>query len=281
LSAAALAANQSSTRKEAMKAEEQTAKDYLEGLDIGSVSFEPDGNIPPDFSVGSSIGVEVRRLNQNYFGEDDPEGLEELAIPLWRILGKETSRFDTQFDGESYWVFVAYERPSQESGGGTAKSVRNALEDFLSRGGHTPDELVVNDNLKLTVYPSSPVQGRVFRLGGGRDRNSGGWLVPMYIDNIAYCIKEKSQKIAPYENRYEIWWLLLIDFMGWGIDDFEESELGSGISSLGRFDRVIVIGNEHGELRLDLEDEAAQQTHEADAATRRLYRGTISTSEAR
>jgi hypothetical protein len=240
-----------------MKAEEQTAKDYLVGLGIGSVSFEPDGNIPPDFSVGSSIGVEVRRLNQNYFGEDDPKGLEELAIPLWRMLGEEISRFDTQFDGKSYWVFAAYERPSKESGRETAKSVRDALEDFLRRGGQTPDELVVNDNLKLVVYPSSPVQGRVFRLGGGMDRNSGGWLVPMYIDNIAYCINEKSQKIAPYEERYEIWWLLLIDFMGWGIDASEESELRSGIPSLGWFNRVIVIGNQHGELHLDLEDEAA------------------------
>jgi len=31
-----------------MKEEEQIAKDYLEGLGIGNVIFEPDGNIPPD-----------------------------------------------------------------------------------------------------------------------------------------------------------------------------------------------------------------------------------------
>jgi hypothetical protein len=240
-----------------MKAEEKTARDYLETLELGSVQFEPDGNIPPDFSVGISTGVEVRRLNQNYFGKDDPRGLEELTIPLWRILGEETSEFDNRFDGRSYWVFAEYKRPSSKTGRETAKSVRDSLEDFLRCEGQPPDEIVVNDNLRLTVYPSSPVQGQVFRLGGGIDEDSGGFLVPMYIDNISYCIREKSLKIAPYEDRYDTWWLLLVDFMGWGIDDHEEPELTSGILSLELFDRVIVIDNRHGELRLDLEDEAA------------------------
>jgi hypothetical protein len=237
-----------------MKAEEQIAEDYLRGLGIGSVIFEPDGNIPPDFSVGSSTGVEVRRLNQNYFGEDDPKGHEELSIPLWRTVEKVASEFNNQFAGKSYWILPKYWRPPRQSGGETAKSVRDSLEGFLRRGGKVPDELVVNDHLKLIVWPSSPVQGRVFRLGGGYDRDSGGGLVPMYADNISYCIREKSEKIGPYQNRYDTWWLLLVDLLGWGIDDFEESELRSMIPSLGRFDRVILIGSQYGELRLDLED---------------------------
>lgn len=240
-----------------MKAEEETAREYLERLDLGSVRFEPDGNIPPDFSVGTSTAVEVRRLNQNYFGEDDPSGLEELAIPLWRLLGAATSEFDNRFDGRSYWVFAEYRRPSRETGQETANSARDSLEDFLRRGGQTPDELVVNDHLRLTVYPATPVRGRVFRLGGGIDQDSGGALVSMYVHNVSYCIRQKSAKIAPYEDRYDIWWLLLVDFMGWGIDDREESELRSRIPSLERFGRVIVIDNQRGRLRLDLDDEAA------------------------
>jgi hypothetical protein len=240
-----------------MKVEEQIANNFLESLNIGSVIFEPDGNIPPDFSIGCTIGVEVRRLNQNYFEKDDPRGLEEFAIPLWNILEKQISKFNNQFNDKSYWVFIEYERPSRESWQETAKSIWKALENFLSRGGRTPDELIINNNLKLTMYPSGPVPGRVFRLGGGMDLDSGGWLVPMYIDNISYCIGEKSQKIAPYQHRYEIWWLLLIDFMGWGLNNLEKSELISGILSLGRFNRVIVIGNQHGELRLNIEDKAA------------------------
>jgi hypothetical protein len=95
-----------------MNAKEHRAGNYLQGLGIGSVRFEPDGNIPPDFSVGSSTGVKVRRLNQNYFGEDDPKGLEELSISLWRILEKGASGFGNRFSAKSYWIFAEYRRPS-------------------------------------------------------------------------------------------------------------------------------------------------------------------------
>ena len=40
-----------------MKEEEQIAENYLKGLGIGNVIFEPDGNIPPDFSVGRALGT--------------------------------------------------------------------------------------------------------------------------------------------------------------------------------------------------------------------------------
>lgn len=200
-----------------MKAEERKAQHYLEGLNLGSVQFEPDGNVPPDFSVGASTAVEVRRLNQHYFGDDDATGLEELAIPMWTLLGEETREFDDWFDGRSYWVAAWFRRPIGGRRRETAKSVRESLEDFLNRGGQAPEELVVSNQLRLTVYSSVPVKGRVFRLAGGVDRDSGGWLVPMYVDNISHCIQEKSAKIARYEDRYDKWWLLLVDFLGWGI----------------------------------------------------------------
>jgi hypothetical protein len=243
--------------KEAMKAEEQVAKNYLDGLRVGAVSFEPDGNIPPDFSLGSRSGVEVRKLNQQHFGETVPKGLEELAIPLWKMLAEEIPKFDTHYRGRSYWVGVEFGRPFQESRVETAKALRLSLKDFLRRGGRAPAELAVSDNLKLIICPASPVRPRVFRLGGGMDWDSGGGLIPMYVDNISYCIEEKSQKIAAYADRYEHWWLLLVDFLGWGLDGRDESELRAGIITLGRFDRVIVIGNQYGERRLDLQDEAA------------------------
>lgn len=237
-----------------MKEEERIAKRYLEALGIGNVIHEPDGNIPPDFSVASSTGVEVRRLNQNYFGEDHPQGLEELRIPLWKILEKETTRCDNQFRGETYRVFANCRRPAKENGRRIANSIRNALEDFLRRGGKAEDELIVNDNLKLIVIPSNPVQGRVFLWSRGTDRDASGWPITQYVDNLSYCIKEKSQKIAPYEHRYKIWWLILVNFILFEID---ESEVRSSISSLGRFSRVTVIGKHDDQVLFDLKGETA------------------------
>jgi len=40
-----------------MDASEKIAEKYLNGLAMGAVAYEPDGNIPPDFSVDGRIGV--------------------------------------------------------------------------------------------------------------------------------------------------------------------------------------------------------------------------------
>ncbi len=191
-----------------MNLEEIIAEDYLKGLSLGQIIFEPDGNIPPDFNIGKTIGVEVRRLNQNYFGNSEPEGLEQLSFPLWDLLEKESSKFDTKYKGNSYWIFIEYNRPNNESGKDTAKSIKKNLNNFLLGGGQTPADLIVNNNLTLSLYPSSPAPGNVFRMGGGIDHDSGGALLSMYIDNITHCINEKSNKVSSYLNRYEKWWLL-------------------------------------------------------------------------
>ena len=53
-----------------MKPEEKTAEKYLSALSLGPVTYEPDGNVPPDFKVGKSLGVEVRRLNHKTTGSN-------------------------------------------------------------------------------------------------------------------------------------------------------------------------------------------------------------------
>ena len=48
-----------------MNREELLAKNYLESLNLSSIIYEPDGNIPPDFLVDNHIAVEVTRLNEH------------------------------------------------------------------------------------------------------------------------------------------------------------------------------------------------------------------------
>lgn len=72
-----------------MRKSERLAQEYLSRLSLGEVIPEPDGNILPDFSIDGRIGVEVRRLNQNYTGGPGrPEGLEVLSISLWQWFRK-------------------------------------------------------------------------------------------------------------------------------------------------------------------------------------------------
>ncbi len=235
-----------------MKPEEEIAEKYLKGQSLRCVKFEPDGNIPPDFRVGRKIGVEVRRLNQNYFDNSKPEALEELSIPLWYLIKSEASKLDNKYKGNSYWLFLEHNRPMNEKRRDTAKSIRKHLNNFLMSGKQTPVTLHVNDNLLIRVECASPSPGKLFRLGAHTDMDSGGALVSLYIENINHCISDKSTKISDYQNRYDKWWLLLVDFMMWGLDEDEIPVVKSGISSLRSFDRLLIISYGFGRLLFDM-----------------------------
>lgn len=93
-----------------MKPEERRAEQYLKSLNLGSVVFEPHGNIAPDFEVGNSIAVEVRRLNQNYEHGGTIRALEEDQIPLAAKMKNLVHGFRTSpdRDGEAHSWFVCY-----------------------------------------------------------------------------------------------------------------------------------------------------------------------------
>jgi hypothetical protein len=225
-----------------MKREETVAEKYLIGLSRGVVQFEPDGNIPPDFRVASTIGVEVRRLNQNYYDGDDAEGLEEQAIPLEQSFKRALSSFDARFDGHSYWVGIVYQRPIRGGGKSAAADITKALESFLGGARATPSMLQANKNIQLEIRDSRLAPGRLFRRSISLDVDFGGSDVEVYSENIAHCIEEKAQKIIPVKNRYSEWWLLLVDtIMFWDFEPSEVDEVRSGIASFGGFDRVTVI----------------------------------------
>lgn len=235
-----------------MKPEEETAEKYLSALSLGPVTYEPDGNVPPDFKVGKSLGVEVRRLNQSHFGRSDVKGLEELSIPLRACLEEVLRSFDKEYAGNSYWVVLNYHRPLSIKLSKLKDEMRVALRRFLDGRGTVPCRIKVSDNLAFRIYPSRNVMDRLFRHAGSSDRNSGGWLVPVYISNISHCLTEKSKKISGYKPRYQEWWLLLVDRMAWGLDVKETQEVSSAISQLGNFDKLIVIDQLGNKLLLEI-----------------------------
>ena len=69
--------------KEFMDSSEQIANKYLIHIGANSLEFEPDGSVPPDFTIEKRIAIEVRRLNRNYeLPNGSNEGFEETSIPL-------------------------------------------------------------------------------------------------------------------------------------------------------------------------------------------------------
>lgn len=94
---------------------ERLAEQYLRSLNLGGVVYEPDGNVPPDFLVDARIAVEVRRLNQNYeFPDGSRQGLEELAIPLWKRFKTHLPSLGPSANGECWYVGLDFRRPLEE-----------------------------------------------------------------------------------------------------------------------------------------------------------------------
>ena len=207
--------------------------------------WEPDGNVSPDFLVDSEFAVEARRLNQNFFHNEKSEGLEQLSFPIFDAFNSVLKSFNSRYQGTTYWVAIDFDRPLNMSMRHAKNDMEITLKNFLINGvSQYPQLLFVNAKIEFTVFPSQPIGGRVFRPAGGVDGDAGGWVIPTYKDNLRLCIIEKSLKVANYLPKYHVWWLYLVDHMGWGLDISETKDLISSISDIGNFDGVFIFSND-------------------------------------
>jgi hypothetical protein len=198
--------------KRQMNREEQITEAYLRKSEFKDVVFEPDGNIPPDFSVDGKIAVEVRRLNQHFFTKDEIRGLEETRIPLFKLLESSLSEFDSEYKGYSYWVSIRFYRPVEKSDT-NKKAIVKTLTDFLSRPLPPSCDIKVTENIYFHIYPSQAVEGRVFRFAEERIETAedGHWLSSKRTSTIASQRKRKRSRTT-MTNIFPgglFWWIKL------------------------------------------------------------------------
>lgn len=226
-----------------MNASERLALAYLDGLDLGPVEFEPDGNIPPDFVVGGRIAVEVRRLNQNHVQADGTaQGLEELSLSLMARIDALCTRLGSAPDDESWWVSFSYHRPV----GPTKELIsqlRRALQGFRASPVREPCSLRVAPNFTIDLRRSGAGLGQFFHRAASIDGDAGGWVLAELLRNLQLCIDGKQTKIAPHRHRYSTWWLVLEDLIDYGVDDEDRPRFLEDIMPRIRhdFDRIVLL----------------------------------------
>ena len=223
-----------------MNREERITEAYLKSLGFKNVIFEPDGNIPPDFSIDGRIAVEVRRLNQQFFRKDEAQGLEEGRLPLFKLLQSCLSEFNSEYKGDSYWVSIRFRRPIGK-GPTVKKAIRGALTGFLSKPLRLPCDIKVTNSICFHIFSSLPVKGRVFRFAGGIDIESGGFVLAEFKKNFDHCVKEKTEKIKDYYAKYASWWLVLVDKIAYVFDQSEKEQIKSMVNISPPWDKVIVL----------------------------------------
>ncbi|MCB9305512.1 MAG: hypothetical protein H6565_02855 [Lewinellaceae bacterium] len=222
-----------------MKKEEEMAKIYLEHLGYRDIVFEPDGNIPPDFLLNRGIAVEVRRFNQYFRNDNSMEALEDLGHKLVPTITSILSEYKHIQTSHSVYVFIDFERPLKPSKS-LYDEVRITLNKYLSDFGNRVN-LKVNEKLTLQIYPVEERLSSPFVFGGSGDGDSGGFVVANVHAHLPFVISEKEKKIKPFFQKYPTWWLVLIDTIGYGLDQYDLDQLNKNPPYKTIFDKVILV----------------------------------------
>lgn len=222
-----------------MNIEEQLAKTYLTHLGYQDIRFEPDGNTPPDLLLNGNIAVEVRRFNQYFPNGDKMEALEELEYKLVPKITSILLEYEHVCTPHSVFVFIDFERPLKPSKE-VYNEVRKTLNNYLSNFGEK-ETLKVNDKLTLLIYPVDERLSSPFVLGGSGDGDSGGLVVANVHAHLPFVIAEKEKKVKSFHHKYPIWWLVLIDTIGYGLDQHDLDQLNENPPFKTIFDKVILV----------------------------------------
>ena len=203
-----------------MDVSETLALEFLRYLGMAEIIYEPDGNVPPDFSCAGKVAVEVRRLNQH---DALVRGLEEVAIPLVTKIRALLASLGPPQEA-SWFVTFRYRRPVE-----ACKALRLKITSALLCFRNNPSEgvvrLPVSDRFELGLAKSSQLLATCFVLGGYSDHDSGGWTASEIIRNLAIVIPEKSKKVGHFRKKYDEWWLVLLDHIGYARLDTQELDV--------------------------------------------------------
>ena len=222
-----------------MNWEEKIVNDYLYSEGFKNIHFEPDGNMPPDFSIENSIAIEVRRLNENYFAEGRVVGTYEDYYSFWDFLPKFLDNYINPNLNTSYLLSFYYRRPLPEFSK-LKRSLKLALDKFVNNP--TPNiEITIKDSIVIKLTPDDNKLQNKIHLASTGDNNGGGFVIPIYLSNINYCIEEKTDKIKDFHYRYENWWLILVDRIVYGIRPTDIEKIAEEIKLNHLWSKLIIL----------------------------------------
>jgi len=222
-----------------MDRSEAVVKELLARMGFQNISYEPDGNIPPDFVVDGEIAVEVRRLNQNFDDGSGPRGLEEVTVPLWQKVERLVESV-AETDGNSWFIFFSFSRPVPRWRD-LEPELRSALTEFRTGEQRRAGIIYTSPDFQMRVGEASNPLETFFRMGGMSDRQSGGWVVAELIANIQHCAAEKLRKIEPHRSKYKTWWLALTNHTGFGLGEHERQQLRQHLPRPIGWDKVLLV----------------------------------------
>lgn len=200
--------------------------------------YEPDGNIPPDLLADGRVAVEVRQLNQR--DKDDARDLFETNVSLINGIRAILRSFGPPQNEPTWFFNYRFSRPVRPW-----KRLRSELAiwlgDIRQRQPSRPEYAKFGERFEASVLRASEPLDHVFELGGSIDEDSVGLLVHELQRAAQHAATEKSRKVRPYRDRYPVWWLVLVDHIGYGLNDFERELRAARPALTHDFDKVVAV----------------------------------------
>jgi hypothetical protein len=226
-----------------MDASESHVRDHLQYRGYERIVYQPDGNIPPDFSVDGRIAVEVRRLNENEVTESgELRGLETIRISTQHKLSKLLRSLGPSKFGSSWFVGIRLKRPVPRWKH-IEPELRRQLEEF--RDNENRQKLcVINiaEGLEIKIFlKAGDPHPTCFVYGACSDDDTGGFVFGNTQRNLQLCVREKTRKIAPFRHRYPEWWLIFVDQVGFGVEDCDQDLFRKHLGIEHDLDRVVLL----------------------------------------
>lgn len=229
-----------------LKKEEEIAKDYFLSRGFRTVTYEPKGNRPPDLLIDESVAVEVRRLNQF----DNGQPIEKLQYRLVPKLMEVFKTYGNKAHEISAWVDINYSRPIKVDKD-LIKKVK-AILNIHSINMSMTKNYKVTERLELEIFPSTERLENQFNYGSSIDEGHGGFVVHNIYQSLKKIIEEKNVKINPYRQEYSTWWLALVDYIGYGLTEYDLTQLKELIDFDLIFDKIIFISPFDSKIGIEL-----------------------------
>jgi len=218
-----------------LKREEKIAETYFKSLGFTNIEFEPKGNRTPDFGIDNEIAIEVRRLNQFHNGKP----IEKVQYNLIPKIVNQLKSFGNGKNSKSAFVGIHYSRPIKFNK--KIKEQINSILEIHSSQMESQQKYKINENLELSIFPSSEKLDFQFNFGSSIDFNQGGFVLGNIYESLKVIIEEKRKLVEQYRPEYKTWWLALIDNIGNGLSEKEMSQLRESIDFDLNFDKVFII----------------------------------------
>jgi hypothetical protein len=220
---------------------EKLAAEYLHHRGFRDIRYEPDGNIPPDFLINNTIAVEVRELNQNRITDSGYRGLHEDSIPLFMKFKKLLISLGSAETGESWFVRYKFWRPIQPW-----KQLQVEIRKCLLGFRQNPPaqrrvDIMIDDNFELNLIRATDAHQNFFIFGGYGDHDSGGWVLAETLKNLRICIEEKTRKVTRVRHKYPEWWLILIDYIGFGVEECDKKSYREQLAIEHNWNKIVLV----------------------------------------